>query len=234
MVMQGQSPYAALPFYNPIWALIPFIPLTILPLPFARDLWSIISAVCLTFALIRFRIKQEHIALILFLSPALALIVLWGNLDALVLLGATLTPIIGIWFVLLKPQIGLFVALLWIYKAVQSRRWLYLAALVIPISIALTIQFALFGVPHVIGLPSTAAVWPWGIGALLALIAAHQIHADEPSALLAGPLVSPYLNVNSWIAIVPFLAQRSRRVVIAGSLLSWLAFVFWLAIGKQS
>ncbi len=112
MAVNGQSPYLVEGFYNPIWTVLPFMALSFLPLELAWRVWIAISILGYSLVLYRLNFSANGIILLIF-SPFILAATFYGNIDWMVLLGATLPPVIGIWLVIIKPQIGIIVILLW-------------------------------------------------------------------------------------------------------------------------
>lgn len=59
LLLNGQSPYA-LHFYNPLWALLPVLPLTDLPLDQARLAWSALTFAGIAWAVWRSSSSPRH------------------------------------------------------------------------------------------------------------------------------------------------------------------------------
>jgi hypothetical protein len=151
---------------------------------------------------------------------------MFGNYDWLILLGATLPPALGMWLAVLKPQLGVVLALLWIWQSVK-KGLRSVALLVLPIAAAVLMSFALgYRLPESGNMPWSADIWPWGIpvGAVLAYFAFRR--GDPVLALAAAPFLSPYVVWHSWIAVLLPLA-RNRWALAAGVLGSWV--LFWWA-----
>lgn len=232
-VLHGQSPYT-LNFFNPGWALLFIMPLTLFPLSSATALWCAASFAGIVVALRRFRVAWSRIALWLIASPLGLVMLLWGNLDWLCILGATLPPVVGIWLVMLKPQIGIVVALVWVYQAWRARNWRGLILLTVPISLMLIAQLAVWGIPRAVGLPSVATVWPWGVLLVALGLMTRRLRVERiPDALLIAPLLSPYVNPISWSAALPWLCQRGRRATLILLVAAWIVFAAWWWIGRR-
>lgn len=171
-------------------------------------------------------------ALVLFATPFIYINLIFGNVDWLVLLGATLQPLIGVWFVMVKPQIGIWVVLVWAWRYVHGHEYGKLFWLLAPVTLALAVQVAVFGLPRVGGIASVAQIWPWGVPIGLWLLVGALKKNDVRAALASGLFLSPFVNITSWIAIAPWLAGQSRRVIVIGSILAWAGLAVWIARGK--
>lgn len=222
-LLNGVTPYSIPGFFNPVWTLLSFIPLTLFPFHIARDLYALITVAGFIAALHRFGLKPRYIILVSLFSPLLWLNVLYANVDWIVLLGATLPPPIGIWFVMVKPQIGIGVVLYWLLRR-ESRCWVVFA----PVSVALVLNYALLGLPttgNFISVPWSVDVFPWGLPLAAWLIYQAIKKTDIAFALSASAFLSPYYAITSWLSLAPL--ARSWRWLIVVCALSWLIFARW-------
>lgn len=220
-VLAGKNPYPAVPtFRNVPWTLIP-----LLPLAFFSERVSGILFFILTLALYAFtalRLKASRVALIAFLlsSP-----VVYGmrmlNVDALVLLGFVLPPQIGLFFIVIKPQMGIAMIPFWMLETWRTGGWRALLRVFLPVTLAMILSFALFGSSS-IGrsndlLHSTwnASLWPWAfpIGFALTILSLRNRRADQ--AMAASPFLSPYLAYHSWVSVLAGLMQHDLELVLA-------------------
>lgn len=106
-LLHGHSPYTVPYFTFPPWALVAYIPFMAIPYPFDIILFSAIGLAAFGFTAYKLGAKPLTIALLV-MVPQLLWGILYGNIDWLVALGFVLPPQIGLFFVLLKPQIGGF------------------------------------------------------------------------------------------------------------------------------
>jgi hypothetical protein len=216
-------------FYSPPWTLPLFSFLSLLPLEIAWGLFSLASLIA--YAVSFQRMGASPIALIpIMLSSWVLSGLSHGNIDWLVLLGATLPPNIGIWFVMVKPQMGIVLVFLWSYKTYQAGGVLSLAKLLLPISTVWAI-FLLFGMYQNVGWQSFAwntSFFPWTlpIGILVSFLSIK--HDNRNLALAASPLLSPYVAFHSWVSIYcPFI--KDKRLLIILLVFSWITLVvrYW-------
>jgi hypothetical protein len=219
-MLLGLSPYTVTGFYNPAWALLPFLPLAVLPFAFAQTLYAIITCAGVVAALHRFGLPSRTILIVSLISPLLWLNVAYANVDWVVLLGATLPPPIGIWFVLIKPQIGIGVVLYWLLMH-DSRRW----RVFVPVTVALLLNYALLGSPAFQLGGAQSNVFPFGlpIAALLLWQAIKRSSLNHAAPI--GLFLSPYLSITSWLMLSPLATSRRWSIVVCAG--SWLVFVVW-------
>lgn len=220
-MLDGQNPYQAAPtFRNVPWTLIPLLPLAFFSEQVSGVLYFLITFAL--YALTAIRLKASRIALIAFLlsSP-----VVYGlrmlNVDALALLGFILPPQIGLFFIVIKPQMGIAMIPFWILETWRDGGWKSLLRVFTPVTLAMILSFAVFGSSS-IGrsndlLHSTwnASLWPWAfpIGFALAILSLRNRRADQ--AMAASPFLTPYLAYHSWVSVLAGLMQHDLELVLA-------------------
>lgn len=220
-VLEGANPYLAAPtFRNLPWTLIPMLPLAIFSERVSGALYFILTLAL--YAWVAVRLKASRAALIAFLlsSP-----VVYGmrmlNVDALALVGFILPPQIGLFFVLIKPQMGIAMIPFWMFETWREGGWRALLLAFLPATIAATLSLVIFGTAS-IGrsndlLQSTwnASLWPWAfpIGFALTILSIRNRRKDQ--AMAASPFLSPYLAYHSWVSVLAGLMQRDLELILA-------------------
>jgi hypothetical protein len=91
-LLAGHSPYLVPGFYSPVWVLLPFMPLTMLPAESARIAWMILTLFGIIVALHRFGLKPLQILAVVLFTLLVTFNMMVANVDWLVLLGASLAP----------------------------------------------------------------------------------------------------------------------------------------------
>ncbi|GEM_PF-3423390 len=119
-IWSGQSPYSVRSFLSPPWVLPLIAPLGILPLQWAWGIFTTIGLGAYLIAFVRMRLKPIVLALLM-LSPFVWFNLYYGNIDWLILLGATLPPQWGIWLLVIKPQMSAVLIALWAYRLWRKR-----------------------------------------------------------------------------------------------------------------
>jgi hypothetical protein len=224
-LLAGQSPYSVEGFYNPPWALLPLIPFTVLPAEISAAVLATISLLCFAFAAHKMGASPIVLALFVF-SPHVLKTSLNGNNDALVALGLVLPPQIGLFLVLLKPQIGWPVALFWLWQAWKAGRLREVGRVFAPVGAAFIASFLLYGFwpLHTLGtigrdwnISSFPFLIPFGLAILYHALKTESVNL----ALLSAPTLTPYF---SFISLpVPLLGLLSHRTeAIAAILGLWL------------
>ncbi len=220
-VLEGANPYLAAPtFRNLPWTLIPMLPLAIFSERVSGALYFILTLAL--YAWVAVRLKASRAALIAFMlsSP-----VIYGmrmlNVDALALVGFVLPPQIGLFFVLIKPQMGIAMIPFWMFESWRDGGWRSLTRVFLPVAIATTLSLLIFGTAS-IGrsndlLQSTwnASLWPWAfpIGFALTILSIRNRRKDQ--AMAASPFLSPYLAYHSWVSVLAGLMQRDLELILA-------------------
>ncbi len=219
--LAGRSPFGVNGFYNAPWVLIPFIPLVILPEQLSRGIIAFATMAGFGFTGSRLGGKLPAIALIL-ISPLVIHNVLTGNVDWMVVVGYTLPPQIGLFFLAIKPQIGSAVALFWLVEAWRNKGFKEVIRVFAPVTIALIITFILYGFWPLHFQESTAftwnaSLWPLSIPVGLALVAASLRKRKINYAMGASPCLTPYLTFHSWssalLALVQSLPELAAAVI---------------------
>ncbi|GAB4454939.1 MAG: hypothetical protein Kow0070_02330 [Anaerolineales bacterium] len=220
-VIEGKNPYKTAPtFRNMPWTLIPILPLAFFSERVSSVLYFILSLGLYAWTAIR--LKASRAALIAFLlSPPVVYGMILLNIDALVLAGFILPPQIGLFLVLLKPQMGIAMVPFWFFEAWREGGLKSLMRDFAPVTFAMILSFVVFG-PSSIGrsndlLQSTwnASLWPWAfpIGFTLTILSIYNRRADQ--AMAASPFLSPYLAYHSWVSVLAGLVRHDLELILA-------------------
>jgi hypothetical protein len=211
--LAGRSPYKVTPaepgtpqsigIFNAPWALIPLIPIALLPVKVGRAVLALASLISIGYVAYRLGAKPVAIGLLL-VSPPVMHGVLTGNLDWLAVLGFIMPPQVGLFFIAIKPQVGIAVAVFWLVEAWRKGGWRNSLKTFGPFTIVLAVSIILYGAwplrfGQQAGLQS-ASLWPMSIPVGLALLAAALHKRKIEFAMAASPCLSPYLMMHSWVA----------------------------------
>lgn len=220
-LISGRSPYEIEGFFNPFWALIPLIPIAILPEQIGRAVLLVVSIIGYAYITRKLGGGMTAVILILLSPPALHGL-LNGNIDWLTTLGVVLPPPIGIFFVATKPQIGAAIIVFWVIEAWRDGGWRKVARLIGPITIVFLLTLLIFGPwplrsAKEIDLWWNASLWPMSIPVGLALLVAAVRTRKINFSMGAAPCLSPYILLHSWIialfAIVTRLPELGAAVI---------------------
>ncbi len=115
-ILSGRNPYDGINFFNPPWALIPLIPIAILPEKLGNAILGTITL--FSFGYTAFKLGAKPLTIFFFLTSPITLYnLIQVNVDWLIPWGLLLPPQIGLFFILIKPQLGAFLALYWFYDS---------------------------------------------------------------------------------------------------------------------
>lgn len=219
-VLRGENPYEVHGFYNPPWLLALLGPVALIPAQVARWVWVVMALAGYLVAFRRLGLDRMACALLL-VNPFLYFDLGIGNIEWLVLLGATLPPSAAAWLAGLKPQDSVVLFVMWI----KQRKWLAL----VPVAVwGALIAARVCPLPCVESMHWSTDIFPWGVPVGMALAWLAVKREDRTLALAASPFFSPYLAMQSWIFVLLPLA-RNRRWLAAGVAMSWVSFtVFYM------
>lgn len=214
----GGSPYIITGFYSPLYLLIYYLPFTLLPEMLADRLNVLIATLAIWFVLWHYSKHNVLITTLCMFSGCIAVSIHDANNDWMVFISSILNPLVGLWLALTKPQIGfVLVALLLVLR---HDRWMLLSLGMISVLYALSFAAGMsFG--KTVDLTWNRAVFPMMVpfGLLIAYRALRERAAD--AALLAAPLMAPYVGSQSWFVILPWLMHWPLLLPVAIAV-SWL------------
>lgn len=222
-ILSGQSPYGTFYLAHAPWGLILLIPLALLPEAVGRVM--LIFCGLVSYAYVARRLGAKPTAIIfLLLSPVVMHVLLNGNLDWLAVLGFVLPPQFGLFFISIKPQIGIAVAPFWLVKAWREGGWKQVAEVFAPFTIVLLLSFIPFGLwpletvrVKVTQVFYNASLWPLSIPVGLALFVTSIRKRRIEYAMAASPCLSPYVLFYSWgtvlLAIISSVPETIAAVI---------------------
>ncbi|NLX08029.1 MAG: hypothetical protein GXY36_00075 [Chloroflexi bacterium] len=210
-----QSPYEN-PYYKYVpWAVVPLIPFA-LDETIGRAALFVVSV--LVYAGVAVRLGARPLAMALFLiSPPVLQTLISSNLEWLVFASFFLPPSLGMFGVLIKPQVGIGVAMLWVAEAWRLGGILRVVRITAPVTTALLLSFALYGFwpansVDTIGYEHNVSFWPWGLPVgIILLLLSIRLRGLRP-AIAAAPFLSPYLMLQSYAGVL--LAVVNRTLIL--------------------
>jgi hypothetical protein len=231
LFLQGKSPYDASGYIYPPWTSLLLIPFAIFPESIGRGM--LFSAYLFAIAYTAYKLGGGKISIALILaSPPVMHGLLNGTIDAFVILGVILPPWLGLFLLVIKPQltIGYIIYLLiTTYKTGKISRVIRVFG---PVFLAYMLSLIVFGLwplkfTDAVGLRQNASLWPLSIPIGLVLLAASFRKDNLRLALAASPFMSPYVLLHSWISA--FLALAPRPLETAAAVIGmWLVvFIQW-------
>jgi hypothetical protein len=214
------NPYDIPTFRNAPWVLLVLLPFAILPEDTGGILYFIASLV--GYAWVAYKLKARPIAFAAFLfSPPVIYGLRMLNVDVLVLIGFVLPVPIGLFFVLIKPQMGIAVVIYWVAEAWREGGVKSVLRTFAPVTVALILSFVIFG-NWIIGRQSdlldsfwNASLWPWALPIGLVLIGLSIRDRRSDFGMAASPFLSPYLAYHSWVCVLVGLLRYDFQLVIA-------------------
>jgi hypothetical protein len=201
-LLSGRNPYDVYGYYNAPWTLLPILPLAILPVELGRAAFMLLSLA--GFGYSAYKLGAKPLSLGAFLaSPPVMHCLLNASVDWMPLLGFVLPPRIGLFLVVIKPQVGSTIALFWLVEAWREGGWRQVVRVFWPVTMALLLSFVLFGLwpfraERLVDLWWNASLWPASIPVGLALLAAALRTRNKRFAMGAAPCLSPYVLLHSW------------------------------------
>lgn len=219
-VLDGKSPYLVPTLRNAPWTILLILPFALFSETAGGILFFIVSFGL--YAWTAYRLNASRMALAVFLlSPPVVYGLRMLNVDVFVLIGFTLPASIGLFFVLIKPQMGIAMIPFWLAKAYQQGGVKQAFRTFMPVTIALALSFLLFG-NWLSGKQAdllvsfwNASLWPWAIpiGVVLLALALRDLRDDF--AMAASPFLSPYLAYHSWVSVLAGLIRHDFEFMIA-------------------
>lgn len=238
-LLNGQSPYNAATeeevFAGAPWALIPLIPLAVLPEDLGRAILFLISV--MAFAVAAFRLSATPIAMGAFVaSPPVVHCLLNANLDWMPVLDFTLSPWLGLFFLAVKPQMGFVVALFWLIESWRTGGLARVIQVFTPVTVILLLSLAIFGLWPLASIRIleysrgwNASLWPTSIPVGLALTVAAIRRRDKRYAMGASPCLSPYVLFHAWSGALVALVSNTPEMLAAVAGLWILAAIVGLS-----
>ncbi len=218
-VLSGKSPYTLIGFRYVPWAVIPILPFAWLPPDVGRAAFFVFSL--LAFAFVAYKMGGNPIVVGAFIvSPPVIHCVLNANIDWMTLLGFVLPPQIGLFFVVIKPQLTAGVVLFWLIEAWRKGGLKEAVRVFAPVSITILLSFVFFGFwPErflaPIGFGWNASLWPMSIPIGLVLLTKAIRQRSDHLSMAASPFLSPYVLLHSWSGALISLADSTIDMLAA-------------------
>jgi hypothetical protein len=218
-LLSGESPYGRFYLVHAPWTLVMLTPLALLPEAVGRVM--LIFCALISYAFIAHRLKAKPIAIVfLLLSPLVMHLLLNGNMDWLASLGFILPPQLGLFFISIKPQIGIAVAPFWLVEAWRQGGWKLVIKTFAPFTIVLLLSFIMFGFwPSysfkVIEVWYNASLLPMSIPVGLALLVTALRKRKIEYAMAASPCLSPYALFYSWTGALLAIVSSTPETIAA-------------------
>ena len=218
-VLHGVSPYTVHGYYSPIHVAILSAPLSIFPLGVAYKVYVAVSVA--SWLWIASKMTSDKVTrLFLIFSPLVWLSMGCGNIEFLPLMALYTNPVIGAALALAKPQMGIILIALIIYRTKSLYPVLVVSGIMV-VSYVLGMR-----VPDLTHETWNLSIFPIGVPVAIALTVYAMKHKDSLSALASGVLMSTYVGPMSWVALAP-LASPKRRAAFVFWAISWVIAAWW-------
>jgi hypothetical protein len=231
--LRGHNPYdlpGRFQFYNPPWVLPLLLPFYLLPVHYGAAALVFVTLVGVTYTSYRMGGRLWGTALLLTSPPIVACLVC-GQLDWLTLLGLVLPPQYGIFLTVIKPQVGIVVALYWFTEIWHVQGLRKAVFTFIPVVSGFLLSFAWYGLwpLHWFTLSQwedqlPLTFWPFGIPIGLYLVYRTIQQRDLKTALYAAPFLSSHVRVYSWAGCFLTLVTEPKLLALV-SISSWIVLL---------
>lgn len=214
-MLNGENPYIlpAMQFYNPPWVLVLMAPFSLLPLPYDIALiWTVGLA---AFLYIAYRMGASPLNIILFMTSVPVIrCMAYGQIDWLALMGLFLPLPVGLFLLVIKPQVGLAIVAYRLVREVRQRGLARVITALLPVTLALLLSFAIYGLWPLNWIDlaraerTDASFWPWSIVFGFAGLVFALARDDERWAIRAAPCFSEHVWIHSWAGPLATLLDR--------------------------
>lgn len=217
-LISGQNPYligqGELRFFNPIWTLIPLLPIAFLPSLVGLIVNAVISMVALAFITRRLNLTIWEFFWIA-ISPIHINSMIFGNIEWLPLMGILFPSPVAMIFYAMKPQATAGLIVLTLAIQWKTARLKGLLCTLAPTFVLMVVSLVLWGLPPIPSAnnPGLRSLFPFSLLAgIPALILALQ-KKDMRLAAFVGPFISPYVTFHGYLpALFPF---RGKWLIFA-------------------
>lgn len=223
-LIAGHTPYTSVIRCLPPWVYLAVSPVAVLPPEVGTA--GIFVLTYLVYSFVLYRLKAKPWVILAFLCNSFTLMnAKNGNVDFLAVLGFILPPQIGLFFVLIKPQIGIGITVYWLVEAWKKGKFLEVFRVFAPVTIAYLISFLFYGFwpLKIVGITKdvyNAGLWPVGIIIGLVLMVKSLRDKNPLYAMGASPFLAPYVNFTSYaLVLLPFIANGALMLIAVA--LSW-------------
>ncbi len=220
-IIHGRSPYNAEGYFNPPWAAALLIPFAILPENFGRTILVFVALASYAYVAHKLGANKLTIGLLL-LSPPVMHGILNGNIDWLAALGFVLPTWLGLFFLMIKPQVGMAAMLFLFISTWRDGGFIKTIKTFAPFGVALILSVLIFGpwflsISQDINLSANSSLWPLSIPIGLTLLMASIRKNEIRYSMAASPFLSPYVILHSWVgaflALAPLPYEATAAVV---------------------
>jgi hypothetical protein len=233
-IFSGLSPYRIITYIYPPWAVLPLLPIVLLPPIYAHGLMFMVSLALL--AIVARHLKASPLTFVIFLfSPTAINVLLASNIDPIVISGILLPPVHGLFLLIMKPQIGFGVAVYYFVEIFKKDGIWKVFQTFAPVVIAWLVSALLFPewIQRMIRNPQVHVVWnnslfPYLIPLGLLLLWLAFRNKNPYFAMASSLFFAPFYNFPTYIVIQISLMHPDVEKYIRRDLLQLiLAIFFW-------
>jgi hypothetical protein len=210
---------------------VPLIPFALLPYEVSRVCIFLLGL--LAFAYTAHKLGATPVGMVIFLlSASVVGCLLNGNIEWMPLLGFILPPSVGLIFVVIKPQVGIGIAIYWFVHIFRTKGFLAVLKTFAPVTILTLLSFWMYGF-WISGFQRTleqstvsifqynTSIWPQGIFVGIWLLYKAIQKNESKMAMAASPFLSPYALQYTWVSVLAGLAQSTPEL-LAVSVALWI------------
>lgn len=218
-LLRGESPYDTEGFMYPPWTALLLLPIAVFPVEIGQALLIFVYLFAVAFTAYKFGGNKISILFIL-ASPPVLHGLLNGNIDGLVILGFVLPPWLGLFLLVIKPQIS-FGAILYIFIIKwKTEKILGVVRTFAPVTVAYILSIIIFGpwplrFSQTIAFSWNASMWPLSIPIGLAFLVMAIRSNNFKYSILASPLLSPYVLLHSWVGTLLAISPYPHETIVA-------------------
>jgi len=223
-LITGQTPYTSVIRCLPPWIYLAVSPIAVLPPEIGTAGMFVLTYLVYSFVL--YRLNAKPWVILAFLCNSFTFMnAKNGNVDFLAVLGFILPPQIGLFFVLIKPQIGIGITVFWLFEAWKKGKFKEVLRVFAPVTIAYLCSFLIYGLwpLKIAGMTKdvyNASLWPIGVLIGLVLIVKSLKEQNPLYAMGASPFLAPYVNFTSYaLVLFPFIPNEVLMLIAVA--LSW-------------
>lgn len=235
-LLRGETPYVIdheYQFYNPPWALLPLIPLVLLPFPLDA-MGSLLLTMVGVLGICYYTRMSSKVAIVWLLTPPVITCILTGQIDWMVLYGFFCPPVLAFFLLMIKPQVGLGMAVYLFVRLWQQRNLSYAMRKAAPALAWLGLSFIAYG-PWPLNALAMAGreaaqwpttLWPQAVPVGLGLLYWALRKRKAKAAMAAGPCLSSHVIPSSWMGAL--LALNDEPVVLLiVSVSMWVVLILY-------
>jgi hypothetical protein len=232
--LSGGNPYlygnGLLRVFEPFWTYLLLSPLALLPPLTSRIVLTVTAFLVYAFSAVKMGAKPWQLGLFMLSAPVINDIYN-GNITWLVTMGLWMPPQIGLFFVLMKPQIGFLISIYWFYTAWKTGGPMQVIKTFGPVVIAYLISFALYGfwfrqmlIQTDESLQEGPILFPYLVPSAIILFYFAIRRNEMKLSALATQFVAPYVSMANFASSM--LCLFDRPVLFVGLWLAWWIPVF--------